>query len=187
MTDGFITKVTAGSAWFRRASGAQPGQRTVLALDPGYRVGWAVIELPSKRLVAAGFTELNRKHLFYGAGKMTNELIELFAPCAVLFEQYFIGGGAFAADSIEMRGSMKDKAEAAGLPWANIHLSKIRSLLGLKARRTDALVREAITSLIPDIPAKYQPNSESCRQVFFPADVWDACGVALAADTVEGL
>lgn len=186
MTETFITKVTAGSAYFRRASGLGPGQRAVLALDPGYRVGWAIISMPSKRIEAAGFVEMDRDHLFSHSAKTTSELIEVFKPCAVLFEQYFVGGGAFAGDSIEMRGAMKLKADEAEIRWANVPVATVRSRIGLRARRTDRLVREAVLSLM-NVPQKYQPDPTKKRMNYFPADVWDACGVAWAADTVDGL
>lgn len=185
----FFNKVSAGSAWWRRAqagAGNQAGSRSILALDPGYRVGWAIIALPGKNVLAAGFTELNRNHLFFGASKMVGELIDIFNPVAVVFEQYFIGGGAFAGDSIELRGAMKCCAESANLPWANVSVSRIRSILGLRSRRTDSMVRQAVLGLMPDLPTHYRPT-DTGREKFYPADVWDAIALAWAADTVEGI
>ncbi len=174
-----------GGAGFRLCHGLAEGL-TVLAIDPGLRMGWALVRPTVKELQAGGFVELNRSRLYASGYDAVKTLLEELRPAAMTFESYFIGAGAHCKESIEVRGAMKAACERAELKWHELHPSKVRAALGVKGKIKDVQIREIVASLY-GIPTKYQPDVNKKREVFFPADVFDAAAVAWSADSIEGI
>ena len=184
--DSFYHRIAPGCAWFQRPTRGLLNSRGILALDPGLRVGWAFVELPEKRVEAAGFFELDRRHLYFNARKGVLELIELLKPSAVMLEQYFVGGKAHNGQSIELRGAMKSAVEGSELPWTEINVSRVRSLMGTKRGMSDCDIREIVADRT-GLPRQYQPDPAKKKVLYYPADTWDAVALGWAADSVEGL
>jgi len=181
----YIVGICPGGAYFRLT--AMPGESaTVLALDPGLRLGWAAIDTRSKLLLAGGFIELDRNRLYASGYDAVDTMLKEFSPMAVAFEEYFISGGAQDKESIEVRGSMKAPAQKAGIPCGQLHPAKIRARLGLSGRPSDPQIRDSMLSLF-SVPAKFQPNPAKKSVKFFPADTWDACAVAWSYAHMEEL
>lgn len=181
----YIVSTCPGGASFRLA--AMPRESaTVLALDPGLRLGWAAIDTRSKQLLAGGFIELDQTRLYASGYEVVDTMLKEFSPMAVAFEEYFLMGGAHNKESVEVRGALKAPAQKAGIPCGQLHPSKIRANLNLRGKIKDAQIRESVLSLF-NVPAKYQPNPARKTVKFFPADTWDACAVAWSADQMEGL
>lgn len=190
----YTVESVAGGAVYRLAGAGRVGN-TVLTFDSGLRVGWALMQLEGKILLAGGFMELNRKALYSSAYNMAKSLLEQTQPAAVAFEAYFAGGGAHDKSTIELRGAMKAAAEHAELTWKEIFPSTVRArlgvqkqskkltALGIKVESRDIQVRKLTVEKF-GIPAKYLGKKQ---EVYFPADVFDAAAVAWSADKMEGL
>lgn len=181
----YIVNTCPGGAYFRLAAMPTPGA-TVLALDPGLRLGWAAVDTRSKLLLAGGFIELDRTRLYASGYEAVDVMLKELCPVAVAFEEYFLMGGAHNKESVEVRGAMKAPAQKAGIPCGQLHPSKIRANLNLRGKVSDPQIRESVASLF-GIPTKYQPNPNKKTKLYFPADVFDAAAVAWSADSMEGL
>lgn len=181
----YIVSTCPGGAFFRLADMPRESA-TVLALDPGLRLGWAAVDTRSKLLLAGGFIELDQTRLYASGYEAVDVMLKELCPVAVAFEEYFLMGGAHNKESVEVRGALKAPAQRAGILCGQLHPSKIRANLCLKGKVSDPQIRESVLSLF-NVPAKYQPNPAKKAVKFFPADTWDACAVAWSADSMEGL
>ncbi len=177
----FQIDAMSNGAVFRRAGleARDPMAATVLTIDPGLRVGWSFAAKDPRSMLAGGFFELDREHLFISGWRVMVALLEEYRPSAVVMESYFIGGGAHCGASIEVRGALKAATERACVPWTQVHPSKVRAALGVKGKLSDARIRDIVVDLF-QMPAKYQPDPTKRREVFFPADTFDAAAIAWA-------
>ena len=179
-----VVETVPGGALYRpsRFSGLTPGRR-ILALDPGLRVGWALINVQDqvRQAVAGGFLELDRDKLYASSFRFINTLLDEFGPAAVALEQYFVAPGAHCGQSIEVRGAMKAAIERAELPWTQVNPATVRASLGVRGRLKDSQIRDIVVNLLR-IPAKYRPDPAKKRDKFFPADVFDAAAVGWATE-----
>jgi hypothetical protein len=110
-----------------------------------------------------------------------DELITKFNCDEILFERYFLGGCAHNSSSIEMRGAIKAVAERGGLSWQEIHPSTARANLGAGRCNKDPEIRQIVCNLF-GIPEKYRPNENKKKEIFFPADLFDAVVLAWSAE-----
>lgn len=178
----FVTEASAGRAGFRRAGWTpDPLARTVLTVDPGLRVGWALAAAEPRTLLAGGFHELNREGLYGSAWRFMVSLLEFYGPSLVVMESYFVAPGAHCGQSIEVRGAIKAAIERAHVGWTQLNPARIRAGLGVKGKLKDTQIREIVCDLF-GMPAKYQPDPTKHREVFFPADVFDAAALAWVAE-----
>jgi Holliday junction resolvasome RuvABC endonuclease subunit len=187
----YSVTIMQGGAGFRLCPGMETvagNGPAVLTIDPGLRMGWALVKWrPGVReLQAGGFVELDRSRLYASGFNAVKSLLQELRPSAMAFEQYFLGAGAHNKESIEVRGAMKAACECAELAWEELHPSTVRANLGVKGKLKDTQIREIVASLY-GIPTKYQPDAAKKREIFFPADVFDAAAVAWSADSMEGL
>ena len=141
---------------------------------------------PLNTILAGGFIELDRTRLYASGYEAVDAMLKELCPAAVAFEEYFLMGGAHNKESVEVRGALTAPAQKAGIPCGQLHPSKVRANLNLKGKVKDAQIRESVASLF-GIPTKYQPNPDKKREIFFPADVFDAAAVAWSADQMEDL
>lgn len=182
----FIVDAIPGGATYRFAGPAQdPLAPTVLTIDPGLRVGWAFARLNPRRLLAGGDFELDRTALYISAWRRTVALLEEFSPTQVVMEQYFVAPGAHCGRSIEARGAMKAAVERHGVAWTELNPARVRAGLGVKGKLSDAQIRAIICDLF-QMPAKHRPDPRCKREMFFPADVFDAAALAWAVEQFKG-
>lgn len=150
----------------------------ILAVDTGLLFGYALIN-DQKQIIAGGFLN-TRPNIYEAAFKLVSHLIMEYSPRLAYIEKAFINPNIPTAQTtIEQRGAVKACLQLNGIPFNEANSAQVRSLLHIKGKATDSIVRQVITSIL-EIPIEYV-NPVTNRPKKLPADFFDAVALAYYA------